>query len=155
MLPDVVLSHNLTSRKREKPHSCLLSSAHGFLPQLRWHAGGAVWGLSVWDHSQAAICSQAASCSACPHILGRHHRHVTTLACHCFCVQRLSFFKAAWLLTSIPQGLTQNPGHFRSSLNVTPSFQPTSRAERDCKAARLWYKVHGSKDKEPKEISAF
>lgn len=35
MLPDVVLSHHLTSRKREKPHSCLLPQDASCLPQLR------------------------------------------------------------------------------------------------------------------------
>ena len=111
------------------------ASGRGFLPRLRWHTRGAAWGPSVWDRGQAAICSQASSCSAHSHTLGRHHRRITTLACHRFWVQRLSLFKASWLLTSSPQGLTQNPEHFRSSLNVTPSFQPTSRAERDCEAA--------------------
>lgn len=58
-----------------------------------------------------------------------------TLVRHCFCVQRLSFFKGRSTLISSLQCLTQNPAHFRSSLNVSQSLQPTSRTERDYEAA--------------------
>lgn len=78
-----------------------------------------------------------------------------TLVRHCFCVQRLSFFKGRSTLISSLQCLTQNPAHFRSSLNVSPSLQPISRTERDYEAAGdCEIKFRGKRTKIPRK-SAF